>query len=100
MQFDEGIPEPPNTRKRRWDFKGVKPGYSTHVKTDDERCRVMSAFRYHVENDPRMRVDAYATSAAVGKEDPRGPGFRVFFRSRKLDGVELDPPPVSQSEDI
>jgi hypothetical protein len=32
---------------------------------------------------------AYATSAKVGDEDPRGSGFRVWFRSRNVDAQKL-----------
>jgi hypothetical protein len=47
----------------------------------------MAAFKYWAHR--RNNKNAYATSAKVGDEDPKGPGFRIWFKSRRLDAERL-----------
>ena len=84
MEIDKGIPQRGRTQKTRYNFAAVKPGDSTHVKTAAQRVRILSAFRYWVMNNKerRIRALAYATSEKVGEDDPRGAGYRVFFKAR------------------
>ena len=86
MEVDYGI-EPARERGRgRYNFDGIRPGASIHVADDAERCRVMAAFKYWARKT--KKIGAYATSAKVGAEDPKGPGFRIWFKSRKDDAAK------------
>lgn len=90
MDFDYDMDEQASpTHRTRYDFSKLRPGASLHVATDAERCRVMAAFKYFVKKRPTTMAGAYATSAKVGAEDPRGPGFRVWFKSARHDAHRL-----------
>lgn len=84
MDFDYEIHEAVQKQRTKYNFDRLRPGASLHVADDAERCRVMAAFKYWSQQRPE-RSGAYATSAKVGNEDPRGPGFRIWFKSRRLD---------------
>ena len=84
MDFDYDVSDQTARARTRYNFDQIRPGASLHVQTDAERCRVMAAFKYWTKQRADRR-EAYATSAKVGSEDPRGPGFRVWFNSRKVD---------------
>ena len=83
MDLDYGVDEDGKRPRKRYDFDLVRPGASTHAATDAERCRIMAAFKYWARKT--KNVGAYATSAKVGDEDPKGPGFRIWFKSKRLD---------------
>lgn len=88
MDYEYGIPEAKKRQRTQYNFHTVRPGASVHVKDHAERCRVMAAFRYYVQNTAKMReAKAYATSTEVGDEDHKGPGFRIWFRSGVLDAA-------------
>ena len=109
MDYDYGVDEAHAKQRSRYNFDKIKPGASLHVQDDAERCRVMAAFKYWTQRDVKRR-GAYSTSAKVGDEDPKGPGFRIWFKSRRLDAARLAeqvdagiPEPVAntgQQEDI
>lgn len=84
MTIDFDVPEGQRRPRSRYNFDQVRPGASMHVATNEDRCRVMAAFKYWSKQRPERR-GAYAISAKVGHEDPRGPGFRVWFKSKKAD---------------
>lgn len=85
MDFEYNVDEPKARARTRYNFDKLQVGASLHVADDAERCRVMAAFKYWTH---RTRNDrAYATSAKVGDEDPKGPGFRIWFKSRRLDAL-------------
>ena len=87
MDFEFEVPEDRKKARSRYNFDGIRPGASLHVADDAERCRVMAAFKYWSKQRPERR-GAYATSAKVGAEDPRGPGFRVWFKSKSVDAAK------------
>lgn len=95
MEFDHNVKEPDGRKRSRYNFAGVKPGDSTHVTTDAERVRVMMAFKYWATNIKKT-TDAYATSHKVGDEDERGPGYRIWFKSKHRDTAAL----MKAGEDI
>ena len=88
MDFDYGVDEAHEKQRTRYNFDKIKPGASLHARDDAERCRVMAAFKYWAHRDPRRRT-AYATSAKVGDEDPKGPGYRIWFKSRREDAARM-----------
>lgn len=105
MQFDYGVPKPKASDRTKYNFDQVKPGASVHVLTDSERCRMMMAFRYWATKT--KKIGAYATSSKVGDDDPRGPGFRIWFRSKRADPAAApidmpaqDVPVARRSDDI
>lgn len=85
MKLREDVKEKGTTRRRRYSFAGVKSGSSAWVATEQERSRLLSAFKYFVQNNKNenFKANAYATSEKVDHTDPDGPGYRVFFKSRK-----------------
>jgi hypothetical protein len=93
MDFEYDVAEDHKKARARYDFDKIRPGASLHVKTHDERCRVLAAFRYWVlrgvekKLTPR-RDGAYAVSAQVGEEDPKGPGYRIWFKSKSHDALK------------
>ena len=94
MDFDYGI-EPKNvSRKSRYNFDQISAGASLHVRTNRERISAMAAFTYWLgsakpkPSEARSR-GAYAKSEKVGDEDPKGPGYRIFFLSRSKDAAEF-----------
>lgn len=88
MDFDYGVDEAQERQRSRYNFDLIKPGASVHVKDNAERCRVMAAFKYWSKQKPARR-GAYATSAKVGNEDPKGPGFRIWFKSKREDAERM-----------
>jgi hypothetical protein len=88
MDFDYDIDDSQPRARARYNFDQIKPGASMHVKDNSERCRVMAAFKYWAQRDKVKRAGAYATSAKVGDEDPRGPGFRIWFKSSRRTAAE------------
>ena len=97
MDFDFDVPQKNETQRSRYNFDRIRPGASLHVVDDADRCRVMAAFKYWTKGDPNRR-GAYATSAKVDDDDPKGPGFRIWFRSKREDAerfaakVDMSPP--------
>ena len=89
MEFEYGIDEADQKARTRYNFDQIKPGASLHVETSQERCRVLAAFRYWSLQDKKKRGGAYATSAKVGDEDPRGAGFRIWFKSKAQDAMRM-----------
>lgn len=89
MGFDYGIEEGSPRAKTKYNFDMLRAGASLHVATKEERVRVLAAFRYWVQQREEKKVItpgvAYATSAKVGEEDPKGPGYRVWFKSKAAD---------------
>lgn len=90
MDFDYGVDEKDERARTRYNFDLIRPGASLHVPDDAERCRVMAAFKYWARSmkHPNRR-GAYATSAKVGDDDPRGAGFRIWFKSGAADAQRL-----------
>ena len=88
MRFDYHVKETAERARTRYNFDQVRPGASLHVETDAERCRVMAAFKYWSKQKQERR-GAYATSSKVGDEDPNGPGFRIWFKSKREDAARL-----------
>lgn len=109
MDFDYGVDEAHTKQRTKYNFNQVKPGASLHVPDDASRCRVLAAFKYWAYKAKKHET-AYATSTKVGDEDPKGPGFRIWFKSRRQDaarlaeqvdhGIAAPPPPAGQQEDI
>ncbi len=101
MDFDYGVENDKSRARSRYNFDRIQRGASLHVATDAERCRVMAAFKYWSKQRPERR-GAYATSAKVGTEDPKGPGFRIWFLSRGADAhrtagmTDQVPPPSDE----
>lgn len=89
MHIDYGVEETQAKARTRYNFNMIRAGASLHVKDNAERCRVLAAFKYWTQQDKAKRGNAYATSAKVGDEDPRGPGFRIWFKSKRLDAQAL-----------
>lgn len=85
MELDKDIEQKGTTRRRRYDFNRVTPGTSAWVKTSADRVRMLAAFKYWVSTnkEDRIRLNAYAVSEKVGEDDPRGEGYRVFFKSKE-----------------
>ena len=88
MDFEYDIHEAAQKQRTKYNFDSLRPGASLHVADDAERCRVMAAFKYWSQQKSERR-GAYATSAKVGNEDPRGPGFRIWFKSRRADAERM-----------
>lgn len=82
MNRRTNIDKPAGTKKDRYDFGIFKPGDSTHAKDAGERSRIMTAFKYWADKNPKAQGDAYATSLKVDATDPDGPGYRIWFMSR------------------
>ena len=103
MKFDYGVEEADLKARTKYNFYLVKPGASLHVETDAERCRVLAAFRYWALQDKQKRSGAYATSAKVGEDDPRGAGYRIWFKSKRRDAermaAQVDMPQPQQGGD-
>ena len=103
MEFDYGVQEDDQKARTKYNFALVKPGASLHVTTDAERCRVLAAFRYWALQDKPKRGGAYATSAKVGEDDPRGAGWRIWFKSKRYDAermaAQVDMPQPQQADD-
>lgn len=90
MDFDTGI-RPKKREIRRYDFTKVRNGHSAHVATHIDRIAIMGAFnKWKAENSSPLT----ARSEKVGKDDPRGPGYRVFFLNEAKVAKEqiIDPP--------
>ena len=88
MDFDYDVEEQKQKARTRYNFDLIRPGASLHVADHQERCRVLAAFRYWAQQKPE-RATAYATSAQVGEEDPKGPGFRIWFKSKRQDARKM-----------
>lgn len=89
MEFEYGVDETEQKARTRYNFDKIKHGASLHVQTNQERCRVLAAFRYWALRDKAKRSGAYATSAKVGDDDPKGPGFRIWFKSKAHDAARM-----------
>lgn len=74
----------------KYDFAGVVHGKSQWARTNNERISIMQAFaRYEAKAQTGLK----ATSRAVGMNDPKGDGYRVWFLAEK---VEIKPAVASK----
>jgi len=89
----------PDTKKKytRYDFRQAVHGTSVHVETSAERGRVMSAFKDYTTRTGKGHL--YAMSHKVDATDPRGEGYRVFFRSRIEDSPTIDGAPAATAQE-
>lgn len=94
MKLRTDVKETGVNRRRRYDFTAIKPGSSAWVETEQERARLLSAFKYWVMNSKNasIRTNAYATSEKVDATDPDGAGYRVFFKTRNEPIGKVTPP--------
>ncbi|NJL06821.1 MAG: hypothetical protein HC900_00095 [Methylacidiphilales bacterium] len=67
---------PQQASRSAYDFSGAKPGQSYWFATADERLNAYNAFKRWKST---MRSNISARTMKVGKEDPRGPGYRMVF---------------------
>ena len=73
--------QPPARGHQRYNFDSLRPGASWHVETNEERTRILSAFKYWAANI--KKIPARATSQKVDETDPDGPGYRIWFLSAR-----------------
>lgn len=77
MEIEYGAaPEP--EPKLKYDFTDVRNGATIWVATNNERMAITKAFIRWKES---RGSNLSATSAAVGAKDPRGAGYRIWFKS-------------------
>lgn len=75
MEFEDGI-DIEAVSKRAHDFSKVGHGKSLWCRTNSERISMLQAFRRY---EDRHHTGLQATSRAVGMDDPKGDGFRIWF---------------------
>lgn len=85
LERQTGITAPPaKKRAKSYNFEEFQLGDSTHVKTAEERRNILVAFKYWAKNTEK-KSHRYVTSRKVDETDPSGPGYRIWFMSRKAD---------------
>lgn len=77
MEFDSGIEES-SAERSKFDFSGVRDGASLWAASHTERVNIMTAFARWKE---RMGSGFSATSSKVSAKDPRGAGYRIWFKA-------------------
>ena len=98
MRIDKGVPLPAGIRggaygpgRRKFDFTKISHGDSIHCCTKSEVNTLRQSYRSYAG---RRGVNAfYLREGAVGADDPRGAGYRVWFVS-----TDEDAPPIPMEE--
>lgn len=78
MQIDYGLGDPAAEERTTYPFEQLRDGASIWVSTHSQRVTLMKAFnRWKARNGSTLS----ASSKVVGRHDPNGYGFRVFFKA-------------------
>lgn len=85
ISFDRGI-RYTSPRRTVYSFDGVQSGDSLHVQTHNQRTAAMRSFAAWAEQTGSKLT---VKSRAVGEDDPKGVGYRLFFTAPGATGTEI-----------
>lgn len=94
--IDKNVPLPgfPISRgRKKYDFDSIQHGDSIHTATQVGAVSIRSSYKSYADRRDGARF--VLRQAKVGADDPRGPGYRVFFLQ-----AEAEAPGSQDSDEI